>query len=111
MNDGKGVSGKVRLYWELSRARAREGHKSALRQWAEMAALAVVTGNGPGFYQMAGFWRASVSWREKRAHLNAAAAAMPPVVGWPRWRPQAQSISSVHGCTGQDKCPSTPVPA
>jgi hypothetical protein len=73
MNDGKGVSGKVRLYWELSRARAREGHKSTLRQWAEMAALAVVTGNGPGFYQMAGFWRESVSWREKCAHLNAKA--------------------------------------
>jgi len=73
MNDGKGVSGKVRLYWQLSRARAHEGHKSTLRQWAEMAALAVVTGNGPGFYQMAGFWRDSVSWREKCAHLNAKA--------------------------------------
>jgi len=36
---------------------------------------------------------------------------MPPVVGWPRWRPEAPSIRSVPGRAGQDKCPSTPGPA
>jgi hypothetical protein len=35
-----------------------------------MLVLALFTGNGPGYYQMAGFWRKSVPWSEKRAHLG-----------------------------------------
>ena len=73
MNGDARLARKLRLYWCLAEKRAREGHESMLRQFLQMAALAIVTGNGPGFYQMAGFWRKSVSGREKRAHLSAAA--------------------------------------
>jgi len=73
MNDDARLARKLRLYWGLAGQRAREGHESVIRQLLQMAAVAIVTGNGPGFYQMAGFWRRSVSWREKRAHLGSAA--------------------------------------
>lgn len=71
MKEDTGTASKLGRYLGLARAHARDGHLPVLRQVLEMAALAALTGNGPGFYQMAGFWRRSVTWREKRAHLNA----------------------------------------
>lgn len=50
--------------------RSRSGGKSALRQWLEMAALLVVNGNGPGYYQMAGFWQTGQRWSQMRRHLS-----------------------------------------
>jgi len=73
MKDDAGLAQKLMLYWSLAERRARDGHESEFRQFFQVAALAIASGNGPGFYQMAGFWRKSVSWREKRAHLSAAA--------------------------------------
>jgi hypothetical protein len=72
MNAG-GPLRKLVRYWLLARARAGDGNLSTLRQVVEMVTLAVLTGNGPGFYQMAGFWRQSVPWCDKVAHLNAGA--------------------------------------
>ena len=65
------VATRLSLYWELTIRRAREGNLSVARQMLEMCALAVVTGNGPGLYHLAGFWRRSVSLREKLGHLGA----------------------------------------
>ena len=60
----------MRSYTALSLKRQREGHISALRQVAEMLAIFTMTGNGPGFYHMAGFWRRDVPWRDKLGHLG-----------------------------------------
>lgn len=49
---------------------SRVDAKTPLRQWAEMLALAVVSGNGPVFYQKAGFWRAGQAWSDIRGHLS-----------------------------------------
>lgn len=73
MTDNTHPLRKLGRYFELARSRALQGHESVTRQVVQMAALAAITGNGPGFYQMAGFWRKSVPWRDKRAHLGASA--------------------------------------
>ena len=65
------MTNKIRSYAALSLKRQREGHISALRQAAEMCAIFVLTGNGPGFYHMAGFWRRNIPWRDKLGYLDA----------------------------------------
>jgi len=57
-------------FWRLARARARNGHTSALRQLTEAAMLRIGYGIGPGYYQMAGFWDRSVTWHDKVRHLS-----------------------------------------
>jgi len=54
-------------------ARGRRESKSVLRQWAEMIALLVVTGNGPNYYQLAGFWKRTYRWSEMSRHISARA--------------------------------------
>lgn len=56
---------------ELTRQRAQEGHASFWRQVAEMLALRVFRGVGPGYYHTAGFWRKNISWHDKKSHLSA----------------------------------------
>ena len=67
----RSIVDKVRFYAGLSLQRQREGHITALRQAAEMFAIFALTGNGPGFYHMAGFWRRDIPWQDKRGHLGA----------------------------------------
>jgi hypothetical protein len=54
----------------LARAREADGGLSLVRQLLELTVLLPVYGVGPGFYQMAGFWRKEISWSDKRGHLN-----------------------------------------
>jgi hypothetical protein len=63
---------RVRIvrYAALISRRAREGHLPVPRQLGEMAALALLTGNGPGYYLTAGFYDRSVPFRDKRLHLG-----------------------------------------
>ena len=49
---------------------SRAHGKSPVRQWAEMIALYAVRGNGPGFYQMGGFWRTGYRWADMVRHLS-----------------------------------------
>ena len=49
---------------------SRAHGKSPVRQWAEMIALYAVRGNGPGFYQMGGFWRPGYRWTDMVRHLS-----------------------------------------
>jgi len=51
-------------------ARGRQHAKDVVRQWIEMAALLALTGNGPRYYQLAGFWRKDVRWRQMRRHMS-----------------------------------------
>jgi hypothetical protein len=60
-------SGLARLH-DLVTSRANG--KAAARQWAEMVALFALRGNGPGFYQMGGFWRAGYRWADMARHLS-----------------------------------------
>lgn len=57
-------------YWGLTRARAREGHHSTMRQLAEMSVLFALRGHGPGYYHTAGFWRRTIPWQDKLDHLS-----------------------------------------
>ena len=61
---------KIRLYSKLTLQRHRQGHLPFWRQFFEMAGMAIVTGNGPGFYLMAGLFRRTIPWREKYQHLG-----------------------------------------
>ena len=61
---------RLSRYFHLMRQRAREGHLPVLRQSIEMLALALLTGNGPGYYLLAGFYRREVPWRDKQMHLG-----------------------------------------
>jgi hypothetical protein len=49
---------------------SRKGGKGTLRQWLEMAGLFLLHGNGPGFYQMGGFWRAGQPWSTMAGHYS-----------------------------------------
>jgi hypothetical protein len=60
-------SGLARLH-DLVTSRTKG--KSAARQWAEMAALFALRGNGPGFYQMGGFWRSGYRWTDMARHMS-----------------------------------------
>jgi len=62
---------KVQLYSKLSLQRHRGGHLPVWRQILEMLGLVLMTGNGPGFYHMAGLYRRSIPWNDKRQHLSA----------------------------------------
>lgn len=48
----------------------RTNAKGVTRQWAEMLALWVLRGNGPGLYQMGGFWRPELTWRDISRHMS-----------------------------------------
>lgn len=66
-------SQRMRQYASIMRQRAAEpGNLAFWRQCAEIATLAAITGNGPGFYLMAGLYRAHIPWRDKLEHLNSA---------------------------------------
>ena len=62
--DASGLAALHRL------VRNRTGGKSAFRQWVEMVGLFVLRGNGPNFYQMAGFWRRDQQWATMAGHLS-----------------------------------------
>lgn len=49
---------------------AESGNLGFWHQLAEMILLGMLTGNGPGFYLMAGLFRAEIPWRDKCGHLN-----------------------------------------
>ena len=51
-------------------AKNRVGGKPALRQWAEMLGLFLLHGNGPTYYQMAGFWQNGCGWSTMAGHLS-----------------------------------------
>lgn len=63
--------GKLSQIIRMSRRRAGEGELGVSRQLAEMAALRLLHGVGPLYYQMAGFWRRGLSWRDKTSQLSA----------------------------------------
>lgn len=60
---------RIATIWELAAARADA--KGPWRQMAEMAALYLRRGIGPGFYQLAGFWRRDVPFRDMLRYMNA----------------------------------------
>lgn len=57
-------------FFRLARQRQAVGGLSALRQLLEIAVLMPIYGVGPGFYQMAGFWKRDIAWCDKISHLN-----------------------------------------
>lgn len=61
---------KLRVYGQLMRHRARQGHLSTYRQLIEMFVLWIWRGQGPGYYHTAGFWRRGISWKSKILHMN-----------------------------------------
>lgn len=64
-------SQRIRHYASIMRERAADpGNLGFWRQVAEMILLGPLTGNGPGFYLMAGLYRADIPWRDKCGHLN-----------------------------------------
>src|SRR5690606_17930980 len=71
MSKGKTGLGEI---WSLARSRTRGENgahaKGALRQMIEMAGLLALRGIGPGFYQLAGFWRRDVPWRHMVRYMN-----------------------------------------
>lgn len=71
MNDDRGLFSKFTDYIALSRLRAREGHLPLSRQLGEMTVLALARGMGPGYYHMAGYWRAGIPWKLKAGQLDA----------------------------------------
>jgi len=65
MKKNHNVAEKIFLYINLSIQRHREGHLPVWRQILEMLGVGLMTGNGPGFYHMAGLYRRSIPWRDK----------------------------------------------
>ena len=62
--------GGIGEIWQLCKSRNQPGAQPPLRQLFESHLLWALTGNGPGYYQMAGFWRTSVPFSEKLGHLS-----------------------------------------
>ena len=52
----------------LSRLRAQEGHLPFWQQCAEMLALQLLEGIGPGFYHEAGMWDRAMRFKDKRRY-------------------------------------------
>ena len=71
MKETRSLPARISHYLALMRRRAQEGHLSLPRQLAEVLALGLLTGNGPGYYLCGGFYQRDVSWGEKRMHLGA----------------------------------------
>lgn len=65
-----GLVGRARDYLKVSVAAARAGGLPVTRQLAEMVALLVFHGLGPGYYHLAGFSRRHITWTMKRNHLG-----------------------------------------
>ncbi len=61
---------KVTAVWQLMQQRAKEGNLSMPRMIAEMLALRIRNGLGPPYYLSAGFYRRTLSWQDKRSHVN-----------------------------------------
>lgn len=61
----------LRAHLALMGERARAGHLPVLRQALEMVLLRVLRGLGPNYYQIGGFWRRELTWRQKLAHPSA----------------------------------------
>jgi len=59
-------------FLRLARLRRGQGELSVARQLFELMVLFPFYGVGPGFYQMAGFWKRDVPWAHKKGHLGAA---------------------------------------
>ncbi|HHH39726.1 MAG TPA: hypothetical protein ENK50_09145 [Sedimenticola sp.] len=68
----KNYSAREKLvhYARLIHKRAAQGQLPASRQLLEMLILWLWRGQGPGYYQMAGFWRREIPWGDKIAHMN-----------------------------------------
>lgn len=64
-----GPLAKIAAVWTLAAGRDRA--KAPLQQMAEMTALYLARGIGPGFYQLAGFWRRGVPFRDMLRYMNA----------------------------------------
>lgn len=62
---------KCAAIYALMSQRAAEGHLPVARQALESVLLLLSRGVGPGYYQMAGFWRRELSWRDKAGQLSA----------------------------------------
>lgn len=73
MKKQKPLLQRIAQYLALMSQRAREGHLSVSKQLAEMTGLALLTGNGPGYYLTAGFYQRNISWRDKTMHLGSGA--------------------------------------
>jgi hypothetical protein len=61
---------KATAVWRIMRLRSREGHVSIPQMLGEMTALRIRNGLRPPYYLSAGLYRKSLSWQDKRAHVN-----------------------------------------
>ena len=59
----------LRLAW----IRQANGGLSVIRQLLELSILFPFYRVGPGFYQMAGFWKREIPWSDKKGHLSPSA--------------------------------------
>ena len=66
----QGALQKIEELYRVTRQRSREGHLSVVRQCAEMLWLKLRHGIGPGYYQVATFWRREIPFADKRGHLG-----------------------------------------
>lgn len=57
-------------FWKLAKSRQADGELSAVRQLVELLILYPFYTVGPGFYQMAGFWKRQTPWSAKTGHLS-----------------------------------------
>ncbi len=57
----------------LAKIRQAQGEHSVIRQLLELLVLFPFYRVGPGFYQMAGFWKRTIPWSDKKGHLNPSA--------------------------------------
>lgn len=60
-------------FWKLAKSRQADGELSAARQVIELFILYPFYKVGPGFYQMAGFWKRDTCWSTKTGHLSPSA--------------------------------------
>lgn len=60
-------------FLRLARVRQDQGGLPASRQLLELMILFPFFRVGPGFYQMAGFWKRGVPWPDKKGHLSPSA--------------------------------------
>lgn len=60
-------------FLRLAKERQAAGGISAIRQCLELSILLPFYGVGPGFYQMAGFWKKGTPWSSKKGHLSPSA--------------------------------------
>jgi len=66
----RGRWASLRGFWTMTQLRARSGGIPLAQQVAEMIALSLLRGHGPGYYHTAGFWRPEILWRDKLDHMS-----------------------------------------